>query len=65
MPDVKNIEAVMESALSLSFDEWLKVSKAITRAFEEQERRAREGLRLNNTERCKYFYAMDNPFDAT
>lgn len=56
MPDVKNIEAVMESALSLSFDEWLKVSKAITRAFVEKEHRARNELKLENTERIKYFF---------
>ena len=56
MPDVTNVEAVINAAQNLSFEEWLKVSKAITRAFVEKEHGARRSLMLDNTERIKYFF---------
>lgn len=55
MPDAREIEAVMNAAQKLSFEEWLKVSKAVTRAFVEKEHRARRELKLENSERIKYF----------
>ena len=58
MADTKNIEAVMNAALRLSFEEWKRVSKAITRAFVEKEHRQRSDLKLEGTERIKYFYTM-------
>lgn len=56
MPDITNVEAVINAAQNLSFEEWLKVSKAITRAFVEKEHCARHSLKLENTERIKYFF---------
>lgn len=56
MPDVTNVEAVINAAQKLSFEEWLKVLRAITRAFVEKEHRARNELKLENTERIKYFF---------
>ena len=58
MADNKVIEAVMKAARELSFEEWLLVSKAITRAFAEKEHRQRKELKLQDTERMKYFYTM-------
>lgn len=55
MADSKEIEAVMTAAQKLSFEEWLSVSKAITRAFTEKEHQARHELKLNDIERMKYF----------
>ena len=52
----EKIEAVMQAASELSYSEWLKVSQAITRAFEEKERRQRSELRLNGTDRIKYYF---------
>ena len=61
MPDNKYIEAVMKAALELDYDTWLKVSRAVTRAFAEKEHKARFNLKLSNNERIKYFYTM-GPF---
>lgn len=58
MGNTKNTEAVMIAAQELSFGEWLLVSKAITRAFAEKEHRQRSELKLQDTERIKYFYTM-------
>lgn len=58
MEDTKNIEAVMKAVQALSFENWIKVSKAITRAFAEKEHKARTNLKLEDTERIKYFYTM-------
>lgn len=58
MADGKSIEAVMEAALELDFDTWIKVSRAVTRAFAEKEHSARKELKLNDVERIKYFYTM-------
>lgn len=58
MADGKSIEAVMEAALELDFDTWIKVSRAVTRAFAEKEHLARKELKLNEVERIKYFYTM-------
>ncbi len=55
MGNTKNIEAVMKAAQELNFEEWLLVSKAITRAFAEKEHSARRQLKLSDTERMKYF----------
>lgn len=55
MGNTKNIEAVMKAAQELNFEEWLLVSKAITRAFAEKEHSARSQLKLSDTERMKYF----------
>ena len=52
----EKIEAVMQAASELSCSEWLRVSQAITMAFEEKERRNRSELRLNGTERIKYYF---------
>lgn len=54
---IKDIEAVMEAAKNLSYDEWFKVSAAISRAFEEKEHTVRGGIKLDNSERIKYFYS--------
>lgn len=58
MADNKSIEAVMKAALELDFSTWLKVSRAVTRAFAEKEHRARKEMKLNDVERVKYFYTM-------
>ena len=58
MADTKNIEAVMKAAQALSFEDWKKVSKAITRAFAEKEHKQRSELKLQDTERMKLFYKM-------
>lgn len=55
MPN-ENIEAVMKAAQGLNFEEWLKVSKAITRAFAEKEHRQRSDLKLDGIERAMLFY---------
>lgn len=55
MPN-ENIEAVMKAAQGLSFAEWLKVSKAITRAFAEKEHRGRNDLKLDGIERVKLYF---------
>ena len=52
----QKIEAVMQAASELSFWEWLNVSRAITRAFEEKERRQRSELKLSGTDRMKYYF---------
>lgn len=61
MADSKSIEAVMQAALELDYDTWLKVSRAVTRAFAEKEHKARGALKLTETERIKYFFTM-GPF---
>ncbi len=58
MEDIKNIENVMQAALQLDFDTWIKVSRAVTRTFAEKEHLARKELKLNDVERVKYFYTM-------
>ncbi len=55
MPN-ENIEAVMKAAQGLNFAEWLKVSKAITRAFAEKEHRQRNDLKLDGIERVVLFF---------
>ncbi len=55
MPD-ERIEAVMKAAQGLNFMEWLKVSKAITRAFVEKEHRQRNDLKLDGIERVVLFF---------
>lgn len=52
----EKIEAVMQAATELSFTEWLQVSKAITRAFVEKESRQRSQLKLDSTNRIKYYF---------
>lgn len=52
----QKIEAVMQAASELSFWEWINVSRAITRAFEEKEGRQRSELRLSGTDRMKYYF---------
>ncbi|MBO5211445.1 MAG: hypothetical protein J6B80_05900 [Clostridia bacterium] len=52
----QKIEAVMQAASELSFQEWLKVSESITKAFEEKERRQRSELKLGGTDRMKYYF---------
>ncbi len=52
----QKIEAVMQAASELSFWEWINVSRAITRAFEEKEDRQRSELRLAGTDRMKYYF---------
>ena len=61
MADTKDIENIMRAALELDYDTWLKVSRAVTRAFAEKEHKARGSLKLTGTERIKYFYTM-GPF---
>lgn len=58
MADTKSIESVMKAALELDFDTWIKVSRAVTRAFVEKEHKARVDLKLTEIERIKYFYTM-------
>lgn len=58
MAVINNIETIMNAAQGLSFEEWMKTSKAITRAFAEKEHSARKELKLNDVERIKYFYTM-------
>ena len=58
MGNTKNVEAVMNAAQGLSFEEWIRVSKAITRAFAEKEHRQRNVLKLEDTRRIIYFYKM-------
>ena len=58
MAVINNIEAVMDAAQVLSFEDWKKVSKAITRAFVEKEHKARTNLKLEDTGRMKLFYKM-------
>ena len=48
----------MKAAVELSFKEWLKVADAITKAFEEKERKFRSDLKLNNTDRIKFYFNM-------
>lgn len=45
----------MKAAQELNFEEWLLVSKAITRAFVEKEHIGRKELKLSDTSRIKYF----------
>ena len=52
----QKIEAVMQAASELSFWEWINVSRAITRAFEEKEDRQRSELKLSGTDRMKYYF---------
>ena len=52
----QKIEAVMQAASELSFWEWINVSRAITRAFEEKEDRQRSELKLSDTDRMKYYF---------
>lgn len=52
----EKIEAVMQAASELNYSEWLRASQAITMAFEEKERRNRSELRLNGTDRIKYYF---------
>lgn len=56
----EKIEAVMQAATELSFKEWLKVADAITKAFEEKERKFRSDLKLSNTDRIKFYFNMFN-----
>ena len=58
MADTKSIESVMKAALELDFDTWIKVSRAVTRAFVEKEHKSRVDLKLTEIERIKYFYTM-------
>lgn len=53
-----DVLAVMEAAAKLSFDEWTKVSDSITKAFHEKELKLHSGLKLDDTERIKYFYRI-------
>ena len=43
---------VLNAAEGISFEEWMKISSAITQTFEEQERQARKGMRLENIGRA-------------
>lgn len=52
----QKIEAVMLAASELSYSEWLHVSRSINRAFEEKEMRQRSELKLNGTDRIKYYF---------
>ena len=52
----EKIEAVMQAASELSYSEWLKVSLAITQTFDEKEHRQRSELKLNGTDRIKYYF---------
>ncbi|MBO5090170.1 MAG: hypothetical protein J6C27_04595 [Clostridia bacterium] len=52
----QKIEAVMQAASELNFQEWLKVSRAITKTFEEKEERNRSQLKLSGTDRIKYYF---------
>lgn len=54
----EDILKVMDAAAKLSYDEWLKVSGAIEVAFKEKERKLRNELKLDGTERIKYFYSI-------
>ena len=54
----EDVLAVMEAAAKLTYDEWLKVSGAVEVAFKEKERRLRGQLKLEDTERIKYFYRI-------
>lgn len=49
---------IIENAKNLSYSEWLRVSFAISRAFEEKERSARKELKAD-AERMIYF--AENP----
>jgi len=55
---MEKIAAVIAAAKELNFEEWLKISQAITRTFEEQERLTRRKLKLSDSERAIYFYKM-------
>lgn len=43
---------VLNAAEGISFAEWLKISKAITQTFEEQESERRKEMRLENIGRA-------------
>jgi len=43
---------VLNAAEGISFAEWLKVSEAITKTFDEQERQRRKEMRLENIGRA-------------
>ena len=43
---------VLRAAEGISFDEWMKLSKAITQTFEEQEKQRRKEMCLENIGRA-------------
>ena len=55
---LKDIEAVIDAAQKLSYDEWFKVSAAISKSFEESEHKMRGDIKLENADRIKYFYSV-------
>ena len=54
----EDVLAIMDVAAKLSYLEWIKVSEAVEVAFKEKERQSRSSLKLDNTQRIKYFYRI-------
>ena len=53
-----NVLAIFEIASGLTYEEWAKVSLAVENAFKEKERKVKNGIKLEGTERIKYFYRV-------